>query len=548
MPSPYLIALALLSGWSVAAADDHLEHCASLSKITIPAAKITLPTRGAIITSARLVAAAGDSELGEYCLVDGEIISVSETAQPIRYQVAMPSRWNERMLQIGGGGFRGVLISPVEQHSGSVLPKNTVGAGYATVGNDSGHQGSAVDASFALHEEQLANYAGEQINKTHDAASIIINQYYGQEAEYSYFMGASSGGREAVTAMRDYPSDYQGVISIWPGVGFTRLTLKAQLIYNAMTRDDGAGSIDAADARFLHQQILDACDGNDGLKDGLLSNPDACQFDFSRLRCPQGQDSECFSDAQVATLELMHSPVKLDYRFEDGLDHLPGYALGTVWTSPLLNLPGATALTGQMANFPALGMYHLLPTGLLKFMVARDPEFDVSSFNPRSPGSLKPRLLEVVTMIDRVNADIGGYIKQGGKLILVHGLADELPAAQDTVRFYQGQVQRHGEKLVSEAVAFYLVPGQAHGHGTFMATGSMPLLPALEKWVSKGIAPGTLTATDSNKESQGRTRPMCQYPNWPQYDGKGDVNSAESFSCVATQKRSGLTALLPAHR
>ena len=50
-----------------------------------------------------------------------------------------------------------------------------------------------------------------------------------------------------------------------------------------------------------------------------------------------------------------------------------------------------------------------------------------------------------------------------------------IPATQDTVHFYQGQVRRHGEKRVSDAVAFYLVPGQAHGHGSFRATGSMPL-------------------------------------------------------------------------
>ena len=308
MLKPCFIALALLLGWSAAAADVSLDQrCESLTELTIPAAKITLPTRGSTITASRLVPAGDDNELGEYCLVDGEIASVSESAQPIRFQLALPLSWNQRMLQIGGGGFRGVVISPVVQSSGNILPKNTVGGGYATVGNDSGHQGTSLDASFALHPEQLANYAG-------------------------------------------------------------------------------------------------------------------------------------------------------------------------------------------------------------------DPEFDAFSFDPRSPGSLQPRLLEVVSMLDRVNADIGGYIKQGGKLILVHGLADELPAAQDTVRFYQGQVNRHGEKHVSDAVAFYLVPGQAHGHGSFKATGSMPLLPALETWVSKGVVPGTLTATDTNKNSQGRTRPMCQYPTWTRHD------------------------------
>nr|WP_311548340.1 tannase/feruloyl esterase family alpha/beta hydrolase [Paraburkholderia sp. Cpub6] len=31
---------------------------------------------------------------------------------------------------------------------------------------------------------------------------------------------------------------------------------------------------------------------------------------------------------------------------------------------------------------------------------------------------------------------------------------------------------------------------------------------------------------------RGRTRPLCQYPAWPSYNGAGDVNSASSFTCV----------------
>ena len=166
-------------------------------------------------------------------------------------------------------------------------------------------------------------------------------------------------------------------------------------------------------------------------------------------------------------------------------------------------------------------------------MVAGDPEFDVSGFDPLAPGALQPRLLEVAGMLDRVNADIGGYIEQGGKLILVHGRSDELPPEQDTIRFYHGLVNRYGEQAVKGAVAFYLVPGYGHGHGAgFKATGGMPLLAALEGWVQNGVAPGTLTAVDTNKNAAGRTRPLCQYPTWPKYDGKGDPDRATSFRCV----------------
>ena len=263
--------------------------------------------------------------------------------------------------------------------------------------------------------------------------------------------------------MRDYADDYQGVIAIYPDIGFTRMVLKAQLVDRAMTRDDGVGRIDGAKAGFLREQVLAACDGGDGLEDGILSNPESCRFDFGRLRCPDEQDAgaDCFSDAQLDTLQLMHSPVQLNYRFPDGLDSLSGYMIGTEWTSWLLNLGGDASSRG----LPVLGMYRLLPAGLLKFMVAGDPEFDVSGFDPLAPGALQPRLLEVAGMLDRVNADIGGYIEQGGKLILVHGRSDELPPEQDTIRFYHGLVNRYGEQAVKGAVAFYLVPGYGHGHG-----------------------------------------------------------------------------------
>ena len=536
-----LALMTLLAGTSLAAiggeadATDSFQRCDQLGELAIPASKIRLATGGALVTASRLVPAGGDNKLGEYCLVDGEVAAASATAQPIKFQLALPSHWNQRVLQLGGGGFRGEVISPVAERGGIQSTQPTVARGYATVGNDSGHSGNPLDASFALDAEQLANFAGEQINKTFDAVSVIVNHYYGQPAEYSYFMGGSSGGREAVTAMRDYADDYQGVISIFPGIGFTRLMLKAHLVYRAMTRDDGVGRIDGAKAGLLRQQILAECDGGDDLVDGILSNPESCQFDFQTLRCPNGQDSRvnCFSDAQLETLQLMHSPVQLNYRFPDGLDSLPGYTIGTDWTSPLLNLGVADGHMGPMANFPPLGLLGLMPAGLIKFLVARDPQYDVSGFDPLAPGALKPRLLEVAGMLDRVNADIGGYIKQGGKLILLHGRSDEMPPEQDTVHFYHNLVTRYGKQVVSDAVAFYLIPGFAHGHGAgFNASGGIPLLSTLDDWVQKGVAPGTLIAVDANKKTAGRSRPLCQYPAWPKYDGTGDPNIASSFLCV----------------
>jgi feruloyl esterase len=76
---------------------------------------------------------------------------------------------------------------------------------------------------------------------------------------------------------------------------------------------------------------------------------------------------------------------------------------------------------------------------------------------------------------------------------------------------------------------FYTVPGFGHSVGAF--SPSWEALNALDKWVEKGRAPGTLVATDVTAATKGRTRPLCRYPAWPHYRG-GDVNAADSYRCV----------------
>ena len=91
--------------------------------------------------------------------------------------------------------------------------------GYVVFGSDAGHSGNPLDVSFALDPEQLRNYAGEQIKKTADTIRVVVRRYYDLPAGYSYYLEASNGGREAITAIRDYPDDYEGAVSIMPGLG-----------------------------------------------------------------------------------------------------------------------------------------------------------------------------------------------------------------------------------------------------------------------------------------------------------------------------------------
>jgi feruloyl esterase len=61
----------------------------------------------------------------------------------------------------------------------------------------------------------------------------------------------------------------------------------------------------------------------------------------------------------------------------------------------------------------------------------------------------------------------------------------------------------------------------------------MPLLRALERWVEEGRAPESIVATLSEgSAAPGATRPLCEYPEFPRYTGKGDPREARSFTCA----------------
>ncbi|MBN8933911.1 MAG: tannase/feruloyl esterase family alpha/beta hydrolase, partial [Rhizobium pusense] len=84
--------------------------CAGIATKEIAASTITLPTTGAKVLSATLVGAADPgNKSGEYCRVVGETRPVDPDAPKIIWQVNLPSAWNGKMLQYGGGGYNGSL-------------------------------------------------------------------------------------------------------------------------------------------------------------------------------------------------------------------------------------------------------------------------------------------------------------------------------------------------------------------------------------------------------------------------------------------------------
>lgn len=241
--------------------------CAGLKGLQIPAAAIGLPTRGALVTEAVVVAAAGTgaAAVPAYCRVLGEILPVNAAAPSIRLQVNLPAGWNGKTLMFGGGGYNGTIATGVGNvPAGPADQPLPLARGYATFGSDSGHQAGPAasrDGSFGANEEALRNFAGDALKKTRDVATIVVQHHYARKPQRRYFAGGSTGGREALIAVGTWPQDFDGAIVLYPAWNATALNLHLGRVTQALAQSNAYPS--RAQRKLVFDAALQACDALD---------------------------------------------------------------------------------------------------------------------------------------------------------------------------------------------------------------------------------------------------------------------------------------------
>ncbi len=529
--------------------------CEQLATMIVPVGAIGLPTLGATVTAASVVAAAGTgpTALGEYCKVTADIAPVDPAAPKIKLQVDLPTTWNGKVLMFGGGGYDGeipniagnVPAGPIDR----LLP---LGRGYATFASDSGHQGGALgrrDGSFGINDEALNNFSGDALKKTRDVAVAIVKARYGaSKPTRAYFAGGSSGGREALAAVQRWPEDWDGAIVLYPAGAAASLDLQFGRFTRAFAEPGAYPNV--AKRKRLYDAALEACDRLDGVVDGLVSNMRACNalFDPAKatiggtpLRCPDGGEGgdRCLSDAQITALKVFDTPITFAYPLASGETQYPGF---NVWGTDL-GIPNASPLQPVVTQLsfgsspPTTPMPATVPFGSLfwdhwvKYFVTRDPDFDSSTLDPENPGRWQARIGALTGVQDVNGTDLGPFAAKGGKILMAHGMSDALVSTRATEQYYDRVRSTMGPARVQDFLRFYEIPGYGHAVSTVF-NASWDSLTTLENWSEKGIAPPAQTVADATGVP-GRTRPLCEYPGFPRYLGTGDVNLASSFTCAA---------------
>jgi feruloyl esterase len=279
----------------------------SLSKLAIPDGTITAAQEVAAGTFAPPpdLQGRGNGRSGNFNNLPA-FCRVAATLRPsadsdIKIEVWLPvNNWNGNFQAVGNGGWAGNLSYPA---MGLALAE-----GYATASTDTGHTGGS--ASFALeHPGRVTDYAYRSEHEMTLEAKSLIAAFYGRGPKYSYWNGCSTGGKQGLTEAQRYPNDFDGIIAGASANYMIHLhaaqTAMAQAIHKSAD-----SFIPAEKFAAIHKAVLEACDGLDGVKDGVLENPKACKFDPKVIECKGADNTDCLTAPQVESARAILASVK----------------------------------------------------------------------------------------------------------------------------------------------------------------------------------------------------------------------------------------------
>ncbi len=517
--------------------------CADLSGVTIAASDIGLATRGARISSATVVPANSTTGAPEYCDVRGAIVRNDElNGFDINFRVNLPTSWNEKTVQFGGGGYNGSVPAATGNAPGAapgtVAP---LARGYATFASDSGHVGG--NAAFALSDEALINFGYAQMKKTRDVAVQLMIRRYGKAPVRTYWVGSSQGGREGVTVAQRFAADYDGILAEVPVLNFAGLQIQGNRVGQAMyDGGTGAGWINAAKVQLIHNSVMAVCDAADGATDGVIANYTACTFDPTVLRCVGGADTGdgCLSDKQIATVNAVHSDMTYGFTVANGLNRYHGWGWGheydpaASWRQWVTGTaaPSDTNAGSAIVNFG--GQF-------VRYFIAQDrPGFNPLSTDPVngfSPSRFQTRIQQVSQIVDGTNPDLSALRARRGKLLLIEHSGDYARSPVATIQYYRSVVTTMTQPVTDEFVRFYIVPSADHGNtgATNWRATQFDWMTALENWVERDQAPAdkleTVFAANTAGNPVSQRRALCRFPSYPHYNG-GDANTAAGYTCT----------------
>jgi feruloyl esterase len=417
----------------------------------------------------------------------------------IHFELLLPDAWNGRFVMGGGGGFVGTVQNAA---------RDSVHKGCATVGTDTGHQSQpGYMAGWALDNlEAKVNFGYLAVHRTAEVAKALIRACYRTDPAWSYFLGCSRGGGQAMMEAQRYPKDFDGIVAGAPAFHWTGLAATSVAIAKALYPDPAhldSTVLTKEALQKLQAAILEQCDSLDGLKDGVIQDPASAHFDLSKV--------SGLTDEQRKAIEVIYQGARND----KGAIY-PGFA-PVAECVPEQWIAWLTGPAPALANDRVPDLTFAFATQIFKYLVFNQPDWDYSTYSFSSFG---PDTRLAASYLNATDPDLSAFKARKGKLIIWHGWADPALPAQGTIDYYR-QVQAH-DGQAGDYCRLFMVPGGGPG------AADVDWLSVIADWVEHGKAPDRLVASKKQNGKVVMTRPLLPYPEYAIFKG-GDTSSADSF-------------------
>jgi feruloyl esterase len=504
VPLAVLLAVLMLHSLPLAAQ----QPCESLKSVKIPNVTITSVTAGS--PGYELPAqpgAMGNTPARKirvpFCRIEAFSAPTSDSHIGIEVWLPVAGNWNGKFLAAGNPGFIGSLSSA---GLAGIMEQ-----GYVAGGTDTGH----VDAGFEWaigHPEKWADWGYRAVHEMVVVTKTMAEKYYGKPIQYSYWNSCHNGGNQGLNEAQRYPEDFDGIVASDPAYWISHLQPGSLYISWVALKDgvNGPGYIPPDKVTLLNKAAMAACDGDDGLEDGLIEDPTKCRFDPASIRCKGVDSDSCLTAGQVDTAKKIYAGAK----FKDGSPIYSGFEPGSElnWNFMIEKEPFSVNL-----NY-------------FKGMVFEDPDWDFRTFDVDRDTKLG--IERTSKYVDGNNPDLRPFKASNGKLIIVsswNSLA--LPPRQVAEYYRSVEKAMGGADQTRDFARLFSIPGA----GGCVVGENFRAFEALQAWVEEGKAPEQIIFQHTTADRGGevyRTRPVCAYPKVAKYKGSGDIDDAANFSCV----------------
>lgn len=395
-----------------------------------------------------------------------------------------PLAWNDRFLGTGGGAAStgGVAsMNRADDTSRGMTVPNAVYNGFTAATTDSGnvsfmHDWALDSATNTLDWERIENWRARGTHWMTVLAKDVAEILHQRPIQFSYFHGASGGGRQAMVEAQEYPADYDGIWASSPAINWTKALLAG--IWPIAVMNSHGQILSPVKLEAFRLAVHESVSGSVA----YFRLRERVKFDPKVIVGKETEDGPITEQDAVIMSEIWDGPRRPDgermwYSFRPG---------GLFW-----NAQGAPVTS----FYYQAGSSKPLVFPFYAKWVVQDAARDFLDITKKEFYAVFEKSITLFSKSAGDSIELNQFEQKGGKLIIDHGTDDPLIPVEGTIDYYDRLCEAlGGTDRVKNFCLFYLNPGDGHagcnwhGLGLTESTGMRTLI----NWVEQEKTPQKL--------------------------------------------------------